>query len=64
MIKRRSDLKPTIVHMKNDGTLGSNHLNGASGDARHAVLFGARRNIRLSINKPKSSQLLILFIEN
>ena len=55
MIKRRSAIEPTIGHMKNDGKLGRNWLKGALGDAMHAVLCGAGHNIRLIINKLKST---------
>jgi IS5 family transposase len=56
MIKRRSAMEPTIGHMKNDGKLGRNWLNGTLGNAMHAVLCGAGHNIRLIINKLKSCQ--------
>ena len=51
MIKRRSAIEPTIGHMKTDGRLGRNPLKGALGDALHAVLCGARHNIRLLLKK-------------
>jgi IS5 family transposase len=56
MIKRRSAIEPTIGHMKADGRLGRNWLKGAIGDAIHAVLCGAGHNIRLILNKLKSSR--------
>ena len=53
MIKRRSAIEPTIGHMKNDGKLGRNWLKRPLGNPMHAVLCGARHNIRLIINKLK-----------
>lgn len=47
MIKRLSAIEPTIGNMENDGKLDRNPLKGALGDALHAVLCGAGRNIRL-----------------
>ncbi|MGE4338599.1 MAG: IS5 family transposase [Pigmentiphaga sp.] len=40
MIKWRSSIEPAIGHMKADGKLGRNRLNGDRGDALHAVLCG------------------------
>ena len=59
MIKRRSAIEPTIGHMKNDGKLGRNWPKGSLGDAMHAVLCGAGHNIRLIINKLKSSRSMV-----
>lgn len=47
MIKRRSAIEPAIGHMKMDGRLGRNQLKGALGDALHAVMCGARHNLRM-----------------
>ena len=47
MVKRRSAIESTIVHMKSDGRLARNPLKGATGDAMHAVMCGAGHNIRL-----------------
>ncbi len=41
MIKRCSAIEPTIGHMKLDGRLGCNPLQGALGDALRVVLCGA-----------------------
>ena len=46
--QRRSAIKPAIGYMKMDGRLGRNSLKGALGDALHAVMCGAGRNLRLS----------------
>lgn len=46
-LKRRNAIEPVIGHMKNDGLLPRNHLKGERGDALHAILCGAGRNIRL-----------------
>lgn len=51
MIKRRSAIEPTIGHMKMDGRLGRNPLQGALGDAIHAVMCGAGHNMRLILAK-------------
>ncbi len=47
MIRRRSAIEPAIGHMKMDGRLARNPLKGALGDALHAVMCGAGRNLRL-----------------
>lgn len=44
MIHRRSAIEPTLGHMKMDGRLARNPLQGALGDALHAVLCGAGHN--------------------
>ena len=46
--QRRSAIKPAIGYMKMDGRLGRNSLKGALGDALHAVMCGAGRNLHLS----------------
>lgn len=46
-IRRRSMIEPMIGHMKSDGQLGRNWLQGAEGDAIHAVLCGAGHNLRM-----------------
>jgi IS5 family transposase len=51
MIKRRSAIEPTIGHMKTDGRLDRNPLQGALGDALHALVCGAGHNIRLLMKK-------------
>ena len=48
-----------IAEMTTDGRLGRNPLEGALGDALHAVLCGAGHNIRLLLKKLR---LLITFI--
>jgi IS5 family transposase len=55
MIRRRSAIEPTIGHMKRGGKLDRNWLKGALGDALNAVPCGAGYNIRLIINKLRSS---------
>ena len=55
MLHRRSAIEPTIGHMKTDGKLDRNWLKGALGDAMHAVLCGAGHNLRLILNKLKST---------
>lgn len=59
MIKRRSAIEPTIVHMKNDGKLGHSWLKGTLGDAMHAVLCGAGHKIRLIISKLESCRPMV-----
>lgn len=46
-LRRRPAIEPTIGHMKTDGRLNRCPLQGALGDALHAVLCGAGQNIRL-----------------
>jgi len=51
MIRRRSAIEPAIGHMKADGKLDRNWLEGAPGDAIHAVLCGAGHNLRMILRK-------------
>jgi IS5 family transposase len=51
MIRRRSAIKPAIGHMKTDGRLDRDWLEGALGDAMHAVLCGAGHNLRMILRK-------------
>jgi IS5 family transposase len=51
MIKRRSAIEPAIGHMKMDGELSRNPLQGALGDALHAVMCGAGHNMRMLLRK-------------
>ncbi len=37
-LKRRNAIEPIIGHMKNDGLLYHNHLNGTEGDAINVIL--------------------------
>jgi len=46
-IHRRSMVEPMIGHLKSEGRLGKNWLQGAEGDAIHAVLCGAGHNFRM-----------------
>ena len=45
-LKRRSAIEPVIGHMKSDGRLGRNYLQGKEGDRMNAILCGAGHNIR------------------
>ncbi len=47
LLKRRQVVEPMIGHMKSDGLLDRNWLQGALGDAMHAVLCGAGHNLRM-----------------
>ncbi len=46
-LKRRNAIEPIIGHMKSDGLLQRNYLQGAEGDAINAILCGAGQNLRL-----------------
>lgn len=46
-INRRSMVEPMIGHMKSEGRLSRNWLQGVEGDAIHAVLCGAGHNLRM-----------------
>jgi len=46
-LKRRQAVEPTIGHMKQDCGMGRCYLQGAKGDAIHAVLCAAGYNLRL-----------------
>ncbi|MES2355702.1 MAG: IS5 family transposase [Pseudomonadota bacterium] len=45
-LKRRNAIEPIIGHLKTDGRLGRNFLNGELGDALNALLCGAAHNLR------------------
>ncbi len=45
--RRRNAIEPVIGHMKSDGHLGRNFLNGTEGDATNLVLAAAGHNLRL-----------------
>jgi IS5 family transposase len=47
LLKRRLVVEPMIGHMKAYGLLGKNWLQGADGDALHALLCGAGHNLRM-----------------
>jgi len=51
MIRRRSAFEPAIGHMKTDGKLDRNWLQGALSDAMHAVLCGAGHNLRMILRR-------------
>ena len=63
MVKRRSAIKPTISHMKNDGKLGRNWLKGTPSNAMHALLCAAGHNTQLIIDKLDLSTLWPWLIE-
>jgi IS5 family transposase len=50
-IKRRSAVEPVIGHLKSDGRLARNFLNGAEGDAVNALLCAAGHNLRKILRK-------------
>jgi len=58
-IHRRSMVEPMIGHMKSEGRLGRNWLQGADGDAIHAVLCGAGHNLRMIL---RALRLFLAFI--
>lgn len=47
LLERRQVVEPVIGHMKADGLLARNGLNGELGDALHAVMCGAGHTLRL-----------------
>jgi len=50
-LKRRSAIEPVIGHMKNDGKLNRNWLQGSIGDKINALLCGAGHNIRIILRR-------------
>ena len=48
-LKRRSAIEPIIGHMKNEGHLGCNHLQGRLGDKINAIMAAVGYNFRLLI---------------
>ena len=49
--KRRSAIEPLIGHMKNDGLLDRNYLQGQLGDQLNAILSACGQNMRLLLNR-------------
>ena len=58
-IRRRSAIEPVIGHMKNDGRLRRNWLQGTEGDAFHAILCGCGHNLRMILRKLRLLLVLI-----
>ena len=58
-IRRRSAIEPVIGHMKNDGRLRRNWLQGTEGDAFHAILCGCGHNLRMILRKLRPLLVLI-----
>jgi len=58
-LKRRSAVEPVIGHMKTDGKLDRNWLQGTLGDKINALLCGAGHNIRIILRK--LGERLLLF---
>ncbi|NOR70990.1 MAG: IS5 family transposase [Methylomarinum sp.] len=50
-MKRRSAIEPVIGHMKSDGLLGRNYLQGTTGDKINALLCGAGHDLRIILRK-------------
>ena len=46
-MRRRNAIEPVLGHMKTDGLLERNHLNGPEGDAVNAILCAVGHNCRL-----------------
>ena len=46
MLKRRNAIEPVIGHLKPDGRLTRNLLEGTTGDAINAIFYGAGYNLR------------------
>jgi IS5 family transposase len=59
-IRRRSAIEPVIGHMKNDGRLRKNWLQGTEGDACHAILCGCGHNLRMILRRLRLLLALIL----
>jgi len=58
-IRRRSAIEPVIGHMKNDGRLRRNWLQGTEGDAFYAILCGCGHNLRMILRKLRLLLVLI-----
>ncbi len=50
-LKRRQAIEPVIGHLKADGLLGRNHLNGTDGDQLNVLLSCAGHNLRLILRR-------------
>jgi len=59
-LKRRSAVEPVIGHMKSDGKLDRNWLQGSLGDKINALLCGAGHNIRIILRKLRERMLFFL----
>jgi IS5 family transposase len=63
MIERRSAVKPTTFHMKNNAKLGRSPLKGTPGDAMHALLCSSGHSIGLIANKLKCFRAMVPLIK-
>ena len=52
-LKRRQAIEPIIGHLKSDGRLGRNYLQGVDGDAINVLLCCAGHNLRLILRRLK-----------
>lgn len=59
-IRRRSMVEPMIGHMKSEGRLGRNWLQGTEGDAIHALLCGAGHNLRMILKAIRLYYVLVI----
>ncbi len=50
-LRRRQAIEPVIGHLKADGLLGRNHLNGTDGDQLNVLLSCAGHNLRLILRR-------------
>ncbi len=66
-LKRRSAVEPLIGHLKNDGRMGRNYLQGILGDSMNALMVSAGYNFKLILRWLKLLFFFFLsafFIEN
>lgn len=59
-LKRRQAIEPIIGHLKSDGRLGRNYLQGMVGDAMNVLLCCAGHNLRLVLRRLRFFWLSIL----
>ena len=60
--RRRSAIEPVIGHMKADGRLDRNYLQGKQGDAINAILSGCGQNLRLLLACTQFAKGTLLFL--
>jgi IS5 family transposase len=62
VLKRRQVVEPMIECMKSDGLLDRNWLKAELGDAFHAVMFGARHNLRMILARLRALYCLLVAV--
>jgi len=62
LLKRRQVVEPMIGHIKAAGLLDQIWLKGEMGDALHAVMYGARRNLRMILARLRALYCVLIAV--